>query len=234
MAAYVATMDAAFATVDAQRRIDLSLGRGRITSEIHQWAFRRPSAWGASIREYQHDIHIPTWRKSDGPLDGVDITDGNGQVVEFDELTDGGGIAGRFTCYRTWANGPLGTFVAMDLTRATEGELQQLSHNQAVVNLAETITQNVTENVVGQVLVLDDEGHATKASLSKIESRINSELEINLLQEKVVGEGQRASKAVWTASEDDVLNVVDATLTGVLALNLNGTVVHVGTVVRVR
>ena len=48
------------------------------------------------------------------------------------------------------------------------------------------------------------------------------------------GEGPRASKATWTASADDDLSGVDATLTGVLDLVVNGTIVHVETVVKVR
>ncbi len=102
-----------------------------------------------------------------------------------------------------------------------------------VANVGCTIVQTATENIVGSVLQLDDDGHATAAALGRIEEAVNTDLEIALLQEKVIGEGPRASKAVWRANTTDALNVVDATLTGVLDLHVNGTVVHVDTVVKV-
>ncbi len=233
MAAWVAAMDSEFSPIDGEKRIDIGLGRGRKESPITGWSFRRPAAWHASIREYQHDVHIPTWRKSDGPLSGVSLEDEDGNLVEYDERIHGGALAGRFTCLRTWGNGPNGAFVAMSLTRDTEGSLLSYTHNLAVANLACTVVQKATENVVGKVLQLNDDGTATSASLSRIEESVNTDLEQSLMVEKVIGEGPRASKAVWTASRDDVLNVVDATLTGVLDLHVNGTIVHVDTLVKV-
>jgi hypothetical protein len=233
MAAWVSALDAAFATVDAQKRIDIGLGRLRKLSPITAWEFRRPVSWAASIREYQHDVHIPTWRKEDGPLLDWSNVDEEGNIVEYDARVDGGALAGRFTCARTWANGPNGAFIAMSLTRDTEGSLLSLTHNMAVANVACTVVQQATENIVGKVLQLDDDGHATTAALGVIEESVNTDLEIALLQEKVVGEGPRASKAVWTANTDDVLNVVDATLTGACELHVNGTIVNVETAVKV-
>ncbi len=231
MAAWVAEMDSEFTGIDGEKRIDIGLGRGRKQCAISRWSFRRPASWHASIREYQHDLHIPCWRKQDGPLSGVSLDDADGNVVEYDERTDGGALAGRFTCLRTYGNGPNGTFVALSLTRDTEGSLLSRTHNMAVANLGCTVVQAQTENIIGAVLQLNDNGTATTASLSVIESAINTALEIALLQNGP--EGPRASKAVWKASSDDVLNVVGATLTGVLDLHLQGTVEHIETTVKV-
>lgn len=232
MAAYVAAMDAAFVSVDNQKRIDLSIGRGRKQCPISGWLLRRPASWHASVREYEHDIHIPCWRKADGPLDGVDLTDGAGNVVEFDERIHGGALAARFTCMRTWANGPNGAFMAHSLTRAPDASLMSRSHNMDVVNLACAVTQAETENAVGQVLVLQKNGKATETSLGLIEGRVNTQLQINLLQDN--GEGPRASSAVWRASRDDILNVANAKLNGTLFLNLNGTLETIDTAVLVQ
>jgi hypothetical protein len=233
--AWVSALDAEFEDIDAAPRINLGIGRGRLgTSPLHGWNFRRSVQWGTSIRAYQKDVHVPTWRKEDGPLAGVSLTDTNGNIVEFDERTDGGALAARFTCYRTWGNGPEGTFVAMDLTRDVEGSPIAFMHNMAVTNIAETIIQSETEDIVGNTLVLDAEHHALPSELTKREERVNSALKIALLEEKVPGEGPRASKATWTASRDDDLSGTDATLTGAADLIVNGTVVHVETVLRVR
>lgn len=231
MAAYVAATDAAFASVDGQKRIDLSIGRARRLSPITNWLLRRPASWVLSLREYQHDLQIPAWRKSDGPLDGASLEDEDGNIVEFDERTDGGGLAGRFSCLRSYSNGPNGTFGALSLTRATEGSLLSRTHNMAVANLACTIAQAETENAIGQVLVLKDDGTAQESSLNVIEGRVNSALEVHLLQNR--SEGPRASKAVWTASRTDILNVPGAELNGSLLLLLNGTIEKITTVVRI-
>jgi len=233
MAAWVADKDADFASVDAKKRLDIGIGRGRKLSPITGWSLRRPAAWHASIREYQHDIHIPTWRKEDGPLDGVSLENAAGTIVEFDERTDGGALAARFTCLRTWGNGPNGAYVAMSLTRDTEGSLLSYTHNMAVANVGCTIVQSTTENIIGKVLVLNADGTAKAAALQVIEEAVNTDLQQALMKEHVPGEGPRASLAVWRASTDDVLNVPDATVTGVLDLRLNGTIVHVTTVVKV-
>lgn len=232
MSAYVAAQDAEFSSVDAQKRIDLSIGRARKFSPITGWEFRRPAAWAASLREYQHDLQIPCWRKSDGPCDGFDLTDADGNPVEFDERSDGGGLAARFTCFRTYGNGPRGAFIALSLTRDTEGSLLSRTHNMAVANLACTVTQAETENAIGQVLVLKQDGTGTDQSLSLIEERINSALQVALLQNRV--EGQRASSAVWRASRTDILDVPGAELTGTLDLRLNGTLEKISTRVRIQ
>ncbi len=230
-AAFTSASTATFATVDAQKRVDLALGRARVASPITGWLFRRGAAWAASLREYTHDVQIPCWRKQDGPLDGFSLTDANGNIVEFDERYDGGGLAGRFTCLRTYGNGPLGAFVALSLTRDSEGNLLSRTHNMAVANVACNVVQAETENAIGQVLILNSDGTGSDASLKLIEQRVNRSLQVNLLQQ--FQEGPRASKAVWTASRTDILNTTGATLNGTLALLLNGTLEHIATTVRV-
>lgn len=234
-AAWVAAQDAAFTTVSAQKRLDLGLGRGYKYSALTGFEHRRPVAWAASLREYRKslDVHIPTWRKDDGPCDGWDLNDSDGDLVEFDERVDSGGLAAGFTCFRTWGNGPAGAFIAMSITRTSEASILSRTHNMAVLDVAMTVCQAETENAVGQVLQLKSDGTATPASLSRIESRVNSALARELLQEKVSGCGPRASGATWAAATDDVLNVPGATLHGVLSLSLNGTIEQVDTVVRV-
>ena len=230
-AEWMASTDAEFASVDAAPRISLAAGRGRVLSPLTRWRFRRSAGWAASLREYQHDLHVAPWRKSDGPT-GFDLYDAAGQLVEWDDRVDGGaGSAARFTTLRTWANGPNGAFVAQSLTRASDASLLVQTHNQAVVDLACTVVQSATENVIGRSLVLNNDGTATSDSLSTITAEVNAALELALLTNR--GEGQRASSAAWTPSADDVLNVPEALLTGTLSINLLGTIHSVQTTVRV-
>lgn len=230
MSAWMAAQTAAFASVSAQPRVDISAGRARVQSPIHGFSLRRPAAWAASCREYTHDVQIPSYRKADGPLDGYSILDSNGNVAEFDERVTSGGLAGLFTCLRTYGNGPIGTFVALSLTRDTDGNPLSRTHNMAVANVGCTTVQSETENAIGQVLVLNADGTGTDASLSLIEQRVNSSLQRNLLQLGKEGV-PRASSAQWTASRTDILSSPGAHLHGTLALNMNGVLENIDTTV---
>jgi hypothetical protein len=232
---WMTAIDAEFAPVDGQKRIDLSAGRGRVINPFSGWFLRRPAAWAASVREYSHDLHRTTFYKDDGILTGWSLLDEENNLAEWDDRVYGGaGCAARFTTFRSWANGPTGAFIALSLTRETEGSILSKSHNLDVTNEACTVVQLKTENVVGRSdFILNDDGTATEDSLATVTKDVNEELEARLLTNKL-GEGQRASKAVWTPATDDDLTADEATLNGVLELILNGTVYHVNTVVRVR
>ncbi len=232
MSAWVASMVAEFATVTGQKRINLGLGRLRHASPIHNWQLRLPVQWAASIRSYQHDIHHTTWEKDDGALKDWSNTDQHNNVVEYDEDNDGGALAGGFTCARTWGN-DIGAYIAMDLTRDTEGSTLQFQHNLEVANVFCTVVQAKTENIVGKTPPLNADGTAQPAALQVYEEAVNSDVSQALLREFVKGEGPRASSAVWEASKDDILRGVNATLTGAGKCIVNGTVVHVGTLLSI-
>ena len=230
---WVASIDGVMTAVDDEPRLDLGAGEAAKLSPLTGWRLDRPSSWAASIREYiAKDIHLPTWRKADGALDGWELKDANGITIYHDERISGGLLAARFTCFRSWANGPAGTFIAMSLTRAVEASLLSYTHNMAVANVACNVCQAETENAIGQVLVLNSDGTATRSSLTKLEERVNSALTLALLGD-LYGEGPRASKAVWIANTTDILNVPGATLNGTLSLLLNGTLVNIATSVQV-
>ena len=215
------------------RRINLGAGRLWGRCPITGFMMRRPVQWAAVCRQYQHDVQIPTWRKDDGPLSGWSLIDPlTGQKSEFDERVDAGALAARFTCARTWANGPNGPFLALDLTRADDGSLLSREHNMAVANLACTTVHAATENAIGRVLILKANGTATEESLQALEAEVNASIAIVLLQARL--EGPRASYAVWRASRTDVLNVPSPTLTGVLDLRFGAALEHIDTTVAVQ
>jgi hypothetical protein len=232
-AAWMAEIDAEFSSIDDAMRIDLSAGRCRVICPFTGWYLRRPASWFASLREYQHDLHVPTWRKSDGPFN-ASLNDANGNLEEWDDRVDGGaGTAARFTTMRTWANGPAGPFICRSLTRASEGSLLGDTHNVAVANLACTTVQLNTEDAaIGVSLILNRDGTATSDSLASVKGQVDRALEQVLLTD-TKNEGQRASQASWSPDADVLFNVADAEMLGVTELNLRGTVVRVNTKVRV-
>ena len=228
-AADVSLADIAFASVDAQKRIDLGYGRARVLSPITLWEFRRPASWHVAVREYQHALHIASWQNDLGPLDGVDLEDTNKQIVEYDERVDGGALAARFTCLTTSDNGPNGTYVAMALTRATDGDVLAYTHNMAVTNKFCSIVQAETTRMIGKTPVLNADGTATESELKLLEARINQALTEGLLSPG--SEGQNASSATWVASRADDLRGTGKTLHGSGPLGLRGTITNVDTAV---
>lgn len=231
-ASFVSTMSSTFAAVDAQPRLDIALGHCFKTAPIIGYQVDIPASWVVSLREYQHDLHVATFEKAIGPLEGVDLNDTNGNLSHFDERIDGGALAARFTCLRTWSNGPAGAYVALSLTRATDDTLLSRTQNVAVVDLAQVVCQLQTENAVGKSLVLDAAGHATQAALNQIKRKVNAALGLELLQNKQ-GEGPRVSSVNWEPATDDVLNVAGATLHGTLSVGIRGTIEHIQTTVKV-
>lgn len=232
MSAWVSAVENSYSTIADEPRVSLGLGRATKESPITGWQFRRPAAWADSIRSYERDIHQTTWEKEVGPLSGWGLHDADGDKVEYDERTVGGALAGRFTCFRTW-NDSEGTFIAKSVTRGSEDTVLAMTHNMEVANVACTVVQSVTSNFVGKTPQIDSAGHMLSGPRGQLEARVNTKLAQELLQEKVPGAGPRASSVVWKMSVDDVLNVADATVTGVCTLNVNGTIVNVDTLVKV-
>lgn len=232
-AEWMAAVTDEFEAIDGTRYIDLAAGRAWKASPFTGWNFLRPASWAASLREYQHDLHVATWKKQDGPT-GWNLTDADGNRAQWDDRVNGGaGTAARFTTFRTWGNGPAGAFIARSLTRASDGDILVNTNVVAVLNLALTTVQFATENIIGRSLVLNSDGTAITTDRNTMKMEVDSALARALLKD-TSGEGPRASLAAWTPSADDVLNVADPEITGVLDLNFNGTVVSVTTTVRVR
>lgn len=231
-AAWMSRVDAAFASVDGQPRLSLSAGRGTFPSPYSGWHRRVPAGWLASVRAFQHDIHVATWRKDLRPL-GASLQDANGDIVEWDDRVDGGaGSAARFTTLRSWANGPVGVFVALDLTRAGDGQLASLTNKQSVINAVCNTVQFATENAIGRDVTLNADGTMAKAELNALAAEVNAALELEILQSR--GEGARASAVSWTPDPLDVYNVPEPVTNGTVDLLLNGTTHTFRTRVKIR
>lgn len=231
-AQHLADNNAVFASIAAQPLIDLGHGCARTLSPILKFYLRRNVNYFDTIRAFQHDLHIATWKKANGPIDGASLVDAVGTLVEHDERIDSGALSAGFTCFRTWGNGPRGAFIARSVTRAAAGNVLSATENVRVANLVKAVAQQEAENAIGQELVLKIDGTATAASLASIKQRIDSALARNVLAD-VEGEGQRASLCYVTLAADDDLSGVDATLNGVITLVLLGKIAHINLTVRV-
>lgn len=232
-AEHVSALEAEMFTVADEERVDLGIGRGRKLSPFLGFEMRRPVQWADTIQAYAHDVHVATWApKKAGPCSGWSLEDADGNIVEHDEFRAKNALAAGFTCFRTWPDRQ-GTFIARSVTRAEPGTPLSATENMCVANLAQTIAQSATTDALGDDLILNTDGTATPESLAAIKHRVDVKLGDELLTEKVAGEKQRASSAAWTPNQGEDLSGVDASLTGVLDLTLNGKLVHINTKVRV-
>lgn len=231
-AEHVAEASNEFEDITGERRLDLSFGRGTKPSPTLGYSLRRPAAWAMSIREYQHDVQIPTWQKEQGPLSGWFLKDAGKLLAEHDERVDGGALAARFSCLRTYSNDG-GTYVAQSVTREDENSVLSQTHQMHVSNVVCTVAQREAERFIGKVLVLksDGSGNATQDSLDRLKARVDSALARAVLAD--TGEGQRASNVYFTPASDDDLSGSNATLHYTVSLYLLGTLVHVDGSVRV-
>lgn len=230
---HVAKMDALMVSVDGQKRVDLGYGRGRKICPVSGWFFRRSVQWAATIREAAlKSQHIPCWRVDDGQADGFSLDSADETLVEYDERNDGGALAARFTCFTTLDNGPAGAFVALSLTRDTEGSLLSRTHNLAVANVVCSIVQAETSRFVGLTPTLNRDGTMALESLKVLEDRVNRSLRKVLLRD--TGDGKMTSYVRWEGSRTDVLNYAGAPFNGVASLLLNGTLEQINTVVNVQ
>jgi len=235
-----AAQSAAFAAVNStDGRLSLGFGRRRIACPLTSWAFRRSPAWAASLQEYRRDldIHNATWWRKLGPLDGwftiaANSTRHVSADVEHDERTDGGALAGRFTCFATLDNST-GIYIAKDLTRASDDSTLLLPNNAQIVNVVCTIVQAETTRIIGGSAILNTDGTIDPIQAVDIEEAVNGALKRSLLKQHVAGRGPRVSAVRWTASRDDDLRGAGATMTGVCELNLRGTISSVSTSVKV-
>jgi hypothetical protein len=224
---WIAAQDAEFEDItgtgaSGAARLILCAGRARRTSAYTGWFYRRPVSWRDSIRSYQYDLHIAPWRWESGPT-GDDLTDAEGNLAEYDDRVYGGaGVAANFSCYRTWHN-DAGAYIALSLTRAGDGSVLQYSHNQAVVDLVDNTAQRSALTAVGQSVVRKPDGTITNAAARVIEKKVNDDL-TQAIADQGLGDGPRASRAVFTLSRTDDLSVVPATATYVVQLDLNGTI----------
>lgn len=222
-AAWQADIATEFASVDDKEYIALSCGKARKYSRFSGWHLRFPAAWAASLREYQHDLHIPPWRKADGPT-GWSLYDAEDTLVEYDDRVHGAAAsAARFTSFRTWANGPAGSFISLSLTRALDASLLVYTHNLVVVNYARAICNAALEYAIGTTPQLNPDGTMKTSEIARVESLANTSLE-NALLANHKGEGPRCSSVRWKSSTKDKFNIPEATLNGVLDIGVRGTI----------
>lgn len=224
-------MNVLFSDVNGWRG-SISFGSRRKLCPLTGRAWRRPASWAASLREYDRgmDLHISTWWRDLGPLNGWFTLKSDD---EHDERVDTGALFGRFTSFTTLANGDSGMYITKDVTRGNDDSVFFLTNNVAVVDEGCSVCNAATVRILGQSMILNNDGTASPETIADVESGVNSALYRSLMKERVPGRGARASSVRWTMSPADDLRGPGAVVNGIMELNLRGTVSQIRTKVQV-
>lgn len=210
-------------------KVLIAAGRARRKNPRTATRKRRPAAWWLAVREMQHDIHISPAKVENGPL-GCEIADDQGILVEHDERIDGGLLAMRVACLRTYAN-RAGVHVALPLTLDTDGKPMSRLPITLVAQLACTVATFAYESKLNSEVLLNKDGTIQEGEARRIDGYVQSQLQIALLQRGP--EGQRASAAVTRMARDVDLRVQGQTVPWQVDLTCLGYLEKLTGVVRV-
>jgi hypothetical protein len=238
----VAAMDAAFATVTNQYKLQLFYGRLWRQSPAVQMRLRYSTSLAAMARTFLRDVSETVFEKGYGSLTGDEgwgMVDVNGQPFEYDERVHRAALPSEFSCARTWASDSATIpYIARELTRAGGSDALTQAAKARVTNQARIIVQRQTEQLTGAVFVKqppDELGRQflTADALGTIEAKINKELARQMLGKTRSNVGPRVSRVSWVASRDDDFSVQNPVLTGKLTVDTLGVIITVDTTVEV-
>jgi hypothetical protein len=236
----VAAMDAEFATVTDDEKLEISYGRLWYPSPttLTPMRLRYPVALADMCRSFTRDLAETTWEQGNGSLQNWGMIDLNGIPFEYDERIHNAALPSEFTCGRTWNDeGPV-PYIARALTRYGGNDAVTQSQNARVTQLGRRIVQVTTTKTTGAVFTKrppDEQGRQflTPDAIGTIESKVNRELARQMLGTTRGGAGPRVSGVSWTAARDDDFAVQNPVLNGSLSIRTLAVVVTVNTIVEV-
>ncbi len=197
-ATYQASFDADM-SAHKSINIDVSAGDAQVLSSVSYRQYRRPALFAyadlyASVSEEQ-DISAITF----GPLPGVQIRDGNGNLVCHDELEQPGLDDLGATTLRTW-DGREGVFVTNPRIFSPTGSDFIFAQYRRVMNIGRTALQAYLETRLSLPILVDRKtGFILESEARDIESGANSAMRTALLTRP------KASDAVFVLSRTDNL-----------------------------
>jgi hypothetical protein len=214
---------------DTDGRVALGAGQAWMQSELRPgFRMREPGVWAVLERYMQHDIQISPNFHALGPIEGWEITDDNGNIVEHDSRTLQVLEARGFLTLCSFVDEE-GCFCGFPGTLGPDGSAFDVIPWRAVANVMCDIVQKVTTKFIGDDPDLNSDGTLAAEEVERYTNLVNAQVASELLSEKQ--EGRRASAATWAPHTDDVLNIPDAVMNGEGNLETNGLVNQVDTTV---
>jgi hypothetical protein len=181
------------AAAKLSHKVGIRGGRARRKSPIYSHRKRRPAMWAEACRAMAHAEHISPALVSLGGLEGWDINDENGVLVEFDQRVDGGLLESRIGCLMTHDD-VAGVYVALPLTLDADNAALSRMPSVLVGQLGCRIAKAALTQRLGENIALNSDGTIAEVSAARIEGYVLGRLEAALLSP-----GREGPKAVGVA-----------------------------------
>lgn len=213
-----------------QSRVMATGGRARRISPVDGFQRRRPAAWPISIRWMLKDVKTSPGRVSDQGLEGWTITQANGTPEDHDERTQGGLLALRVACLRSYSEiGINGVYCALPVTLDNDGAPLSLLNFAGVACLAANIIQAMTTLCLQSTYDLNPDGTLAPYEQARFNSKIVSELKRQLLTKSLGGldPGPRASSVSFAVSGVTNISVIGTPLPTQAQVQMQGIVLQI-------
>lgn len=228
-------------TAKVSHRTIFGGGRARRRSPINFFRKSRPCTWPYAMRAMLYDVQISPAKVENGALEGWSIIDEatnltttspTKQIEMHDERVDGGLLAMRVMCLRTFAE-LSGVFVALPVTldqdnaslsRAPVGHVADIVCGVAKAELTRKLSSEV-------VLKDDNTGKMLESERKRIESAVQTQLEIAVLTKRK--NGQRASAVQFILDGTADLRIPGVEVTSETRVTPLGTFEQIKNTVRV-
>jgi hypothetical protein len=174
-------------------------GSAKMISGVSGRQYRRPPSWWVAPAHAVKSQEVNLANVKVGRMDGVIITDSNGNPDDHDESTNPGLDDARFLVLRTWEGRP-GVYINRPRLLSTPTSDYQLIPHRRIMNLAKTVIQfYLEERVNEEILVNSATGYILEEEALEIEAGANAALRGLLLSKP------KASSASFTISRTDNL-----------------------------
>jgi len=156
-------------------------GTAKMISGVSGRQYRRPPSFWVAPAHAVASEEVNLANVKVGRMDGVIITDSNGNPDDHDESTNPGLDDARFLTLRTWEGRP-GVYINRPRMLSTPTSDYQLIPHRRVMNLAKTVIRSYLEERVNEeILVNSTTGFILEEEALEIEAGANAALRGSLL-----------------------------------------------------
>lgn len=174
-------------------------GTAKMISGVSGRQYRRPPSFWVAPAHAVNSEEVNLANVKVGRMDGVILTDSNGNPDDHDESTNPGLDDARFLVLRTWEGRP-GVYINRPRMLSTPTSDYQLIPHRRVINVAKTIVRSYLEERVNQEILVDsDTGYILEEEALEIEAGAMAALRGALLAKP------KASGVNFTLSRTDNL-----------------------------
>lgn len=214
-------------------RVVLGAGDAIRTSPIDKSRKKRNATWAMVCRYMAHDVQVSPADATLGRLEDWTLYGADGRLACHDERASGGLLNSRITCLRTLDGDIGGAYVALALTLELNDRPLSRLPIACVGDITCTICRSETTKLLNSKVILDPKtGYMTTAEQRRIEGKVQSKLENELLAAKT--EGQRASAVTFSIVNNTDLRQPGATVSWECDLTGLGYLEQLSGVVRVQ